>query len=341
MGIKGLDKFIRDNTISTVSREKMNAIYGKTVIIDTSCLIYRYILHNEDKFMNIFKSILKKLEKYHIRPIFVFDGTVPDEKLKTVTKRTEKKKSALIELASLEKDLIIIRELDSNDEVSDNISKKYFSTSLTTNQISKEIIVRAIDEKITKVQKKSMQLKNKHIKQIKQFLDFKKISYIHTSVEADLVCAFFVRYELVDYCISDDTDMFPYNCDHVIRNVDFRNEILDIYNRQKLLEELEIDENQFLDLCILLGSDYIPRTIGIKPNNILYLIKTYYSIENIICNINIINEDKYISRKIYMNQMVKYESVRNLFSETFNFNDIMSDANIYCTSITNKLVAVC
>lgn len=135
--------------------------------------------------------------------------------------------------------------------------------------------------------------------------------------------------------------MFPYDCNYVIRNINFRDETLELYNKQQLLSELQIDNSQFLDLCILLGSDYIPRTIGIKPNNILYLIKKYYSIENILTNIDLINEDNNIKKKIFMNQLDKYNNIRQIFNNTIEINDIIEDTYIYCSNINNKLITVC
>jgi flap endonuclease-1 len=339
MGIKGLDKFIRDNTNHTIKHENMSVIYNKTVIVDTSCLVYRYILHSEDKFMQIFKNILRKMEKYRIKPIFVFDGYAPEEKQNIIAKRKEKAVNASCELDSLIKDKLLINNLSNDEEISATILDKYIPCSSSINLLdTKNCVNKVIEDRINKAKKKSMQLKSGHITQLKSYLDNKKISYIHTDIEADLVCAVFVKYGLVDYCISDDTDMFPYNCNYVIRNINFRDETLDIYNKTSLLEELNITDKQFIDLCILLGSDYIPRTIGIKPSNILYLIKKYHSIENIISNINEINDDDLITKKIYMNQMIKYNNIRNIFNDTIDISDIINDVNIYCSSITNKLI---
>lgn len=340
MGIKGLDKFIRDNTNYTVQHETMDILYNKSVIIDISCLLYRYILHNELKFMNIFKSILKKMENYNVKPIFVFDGKAPEEKQNAILKRKEKTQSALTELTNLEKDKELINKIN-DQKIAKYLVEKYLNKNYTKPKyVSKKSIEAVINIQISKVQKKTVQLKYNHIEQIKEYFNKKKISYIHSSIEADLICASFVKYGLVDYCISDDTDMFPYNCNYVIRNINFRNETLDLYNKTQLLSELDLDNNQFLDLCVLLGSDYIPRTIGIKPNNILYLIKKYNSIENIIDNIDLINEDDKISKKIFMNQLDKYNNIRNIFNDTFDINDIINDLNIYCTNISNRLIAV-
>lgn len=340
MGIKGLDKFIRDNTVYTVKHEKMDILYDKSVIIDISCLLYRYILHNDQKFMNIFKSILKKMENYKIKPIFVFDGKAPEEKQNAILKRKERTQTAINELETLENDKKLVNNLN-NADIASYLVNKYLECEYKPNKyVNKHVIENVINTKIDKVQKKTIQLKYNHIDQIKDYLNRKQISYIHSNIEADLICANFVKYGLVDYCISDDTDMFPYNCNYVIRNINFRTETLDIYNKKQLLTELDINNSQFLDLCILLGSDYIPRTIGIKPNNILYLIKKYNSIENIIDNIDLINEDEKINKKIFMNQIDKYNNIRNIFNDTLKLNNIINDVNIYCNNITNKLISV-
>jgi flap endonuclease-1 len=341
MGIKGLDKVICDNTNYTIQHKKLSYISGKTVIIDMSCLLYRYTLYNEEIYFNIFKSIFAKFEKYNITPIVVFDGISPDEKQLIVSKRNKKKTASIDELTILKKDKDILKSVNKELDITTYIGKKYIENYTIGKYINKVAIERIINEKIIKAEHKSIKLKAKHIIEIKQYLELKKISFIHTHIEADLVCAFFVKYGLVDYCISDDTDMFPYNCDYVIRNINFKNETINIYNRLKILEELQIDNNQFLDLCILLGSDYIPRTIGIKPYNILYLIKKYYSIENINDNIKLINKDKFIKKKIYMNKLEKYNSIRVLFNTTFTINDIIDDINIYSTKLNRKIMSIC
>jgi flap endonuclease-1 len=330
MGIKGLDKFIRNNTNYTITHTNLSYINNKSVIIDTSCLVYRYILYNESKFMTIFKNILRKFEKYNIKPIFVFDGCSPVEKSKIITKRKEKKRDAIQELNDLNKDKLIISSVNVNEELISTISDKYITlnnTNLTIGEI--------INEKINKVQKKSIHFKYNHITQMKEYLTSKNINYIHANIEADLICAIAVKYGFANYCISDDTDMFPYNCDHVIRNINFRNETIDIYNRHKLLNELDITNEQFIDLCILLGSDYIPRTIGIKLTNILLLIKKYNSIENIIINIDKINKEEFITKTIYMNQLNKYINIRKLFNYTYNqeiINEVLININSFLRS---------
>lgn len=175
MGIKGLDKFIRDNTIYTIRYEKMDILNNKSVIIDISCLLYRYILHNEDKFMNIFKSILRKMEIHKVKPIFIFDGKAPDEKQNTILKRKEKMNNAISDVESMENDKILIKDINKDLSVTQYLVKKYLNKEHDNKTyINHKILESIINNKINKTQKKTLQINNYHITQIKEYLNKKK-----------------------------------------------------------------------------------------------------------------------------------------------------------------------
>lgn len=330
MGIKGLDKFIKENTFYAVSKCQLSDLSGSTVVIDIGCLVYKYILHSEDRFMNLFKSIFRKFEKYNINPIFVFDGKAPEIKKNTITKRRKRVKSAEEQLEILASDIKKVRSSTDLTELSELQDKYLQNIQLDNNchQVICEDISNVIQDLTTKNKKKSLHFKSKHVEAIKKYLDLKNAAYIHVyNKEADIICSQLVNSGIASYCITDDTDMFPYGCNYVIRNIDYRTETMFIYDRKQILLELGINNIQFIDLCILLGSDYIPRTVGIKPTNILYLIKKYKNIENIKKHIDIINNDTLITKNIYMNTMEKYLSVRKLFNCIINISDIKINNN--------------
>ena len=57
----------------------------------------------------------------------------------------------------------------------------------------------------------------------------------------------------------------------------------------KILEGFEMDKNQFIDLCILLGCDYCDKIRGIGPKNAIKLIQEHKSIEKILENIRVVD----------------------------------------------------
>lgn len=53
-------------------------------------------------------------------------------------------------------------------------------------------------------------------------------------------------------------------------------------NLEKALEGLEMDMSQFIDLCILLGCDYLEPIKGVGPKSALKLIREYGSLGKVV-----------------------------------------------------------
>lgn len=139
--------------------------------------------------------------------------------------------------------------------------------------------------------KKSIGLQNQQIQEIKQLLDIFGIPFIHTNKEADVICSKLVTYGFADYCLGNDMDILVYGCPHIIRNMSFRDDSFTLYSLDHILSNLRLTYDEFVDMCILMGCDYTPRLLGIKPVLAYELITQYHSIENIIANIEKINTD--------------------------------------------------
>lgn len=58
------------------------------------------------------------------------------------------------------------------------------------------------------------------------------------------------------------------------------------FNLDKVLNGLEMNRDEFIDLCILLGCDYCESIRGIGPKRAVELIKQHKSIEKIITAID-------------------------------------------------------
>jgi len=69
--------------------------------------------------------------------------------------------------------------------------------------------------------------------------------------------------KLVYGCISEDTDLLANGSDVFIRNFNINKNEIQEYSLQNILIDLEINYEEFVDLCILCGCDY---TCKIKRN---------------------------------------------------------------------------
>lgn len=50
----------------------------------------------------------------------------------------------------------------------------------------------------------------------------------------------------------------------------------------EILKELDMTSDQFLDMCILLGCDYLPKVKNVGPVSAFNLIKSHKSLANFI-----------------------------------------------------------
>jgi flap endonuclease-1 len=81
---------------------------------------------------------------------------------------------------------------------------------------------------------------------------------------------------------TEDMDLLTFKCDRLLQNFfSFDEDIIEI-SYSKMIEELKINDSQFLDLCILLGCDYLPRLPGLGQVKSFDYIKKYKSIKNIL-----------------------------------------------------------
>jgi flap endonuclease-1 len=76
---------------------------------------------------------------------------------------------------------------------------------------------------------------------------------------------------------------------------------------EKLMTVLGLSHAQFVDLCILMGCDYVPNIKGIGPKKAFELIKKHENIETILENID--------TKKYTPVENWQYKDARRLFVE--------------------------
>ncbi len=180
-----------------------------------------------------------------------------------------------------------------SDEVLAGGGQLHISSDELLNKIQEHIDRLTVTSEKTK--KKTHRLTDKQIQEIKTLLESFGIPYIHVDVEADAICAMLVKLGVADYGASNDMDLLAFGCPAIIRNINFMDDYVDVYEINKIIPALEITHSQFIDLCIILGCDYADRLIGLKNSMALPLIKKYGNIENIILNLELINQTEIVT----------------------------------------------
>lgn len=86
----------------------------------------------------------------------------------------------------------------------------------------------------------------------------------------------------VDAVCSEDTDCLVFGATTMVRDVNNKKQPLTEITREKLLLDLDLTEDEFIDMCILCGCDYASKIEGIGPVKAYKFIKDLHSIENVL-----------------------------------------------------------
>jgi len=229
MGIKHLNKFMKENAKESIKFISLAEISGKKIAVDISIYMYRYAAEN-----NLIENIylmLSIFRYYNIIPIFIFDGKPPDEKKQLLQKRREDKKEA-------------------EDEY--NKCKLQLELNADMEDIERQEIVNNMDM----LKKKFIQIHKNDVENVKELIRAYGATYYDAPCEADELCALLTLKGKVWACLSEDMDMFVYGCPRVIRYMSLLNHTAVLYNMKGILEELGITQKELREICIISGTDY-------------------------------------------------------------------------------------
>ena len=291
MGIKSLTNTIKKEAPESIIHENLYKLSGKKVAVDASLIIYQNLLNignrplfknSKGKITNHLSGLFYKIVNYqslNIEMIFIFDGKPPEIKSDTINDRKKKCDDAKEKMNTCE-----------NKEDKD----KYEKASL---RLTKEII-----------------------NDVKKLLTLMGVSYIHPDGEAEAYASELCRIGYVDYVLTEDMDTLVYGCPKLIRNcIDKsikRKDIISIFNYDKMIEDLNLTHDQFIEFCILCGCDYCNSIPKVGNITALKLIKKFGNIDEIIKN------TKYNFPENYLELFNKSKEIFLMWKDKINVNEI-------------------
>jgi len=276
MGIKNLNNLIDEFTnIDPHNQTELSNFKNKTFAVDANLFIYKFLYSNGNHINGLF-FMINKLSKFKITPIFVFDGRPPEEKRHTIDNRKNLKKKVHTQVLNLKANLLLIEDPEKIIE---------------------------IKKKIINLEKRLVYVDKEVLESSKELLRLMNVMYIDAFSEAEQLCSILSRFNIVDGVISDDTDAVACGSKIILRNFNNKLDYISYYNFDEILFELDLKYSSFLDLCILLGTDYNHKIKNMNYKIAYKLIKNYNNIETI--------EDK-TNYNIYYN----YTKIRELFKNS-------------------------
>jgi len=269
MGILGLSKLVADAAPAAIKENEIKNYFGRKVAVDASMSLYQFLiavrqgqdggggqqLTNEagettSHLMGMFYRTIRMVDN-GIKPVYVFDGKPPQMKAGELEKRTEKREVAQ---AALDK-----AKEDGDMEEVDKQSRRLV--------------------KVTK----------EHVEEVKTLLGHMGIPWVQAPCEAEAQCAELAKAGKVYAVGTEDMDALTFGTPVLLRHLTFseaRKMPIKEFHLSSILEGFEMSPEQFVDLCILLGCDYVDKIKGIGPKKAIELVRKHGDIESILSNLD-------------------------------------------------------
>uniref|UniRef100_A0A3P9DD13 Flap endonuclease 1 n=2 Tax=Haplochromini TaxID=319058 RepID=A0A3P9DD13_9CICH len=265
MGIHGLAKLIADQAPGAIKEQDIKNFFGRKIAIDASMCIYQFliavrqdgnVLQNEDgettsHLMGMFYRTIRMLE-HGIKPVYVFDGKPPQ-----------------LKSAEVSKDFLWSSPICK--------WKHLFSVQWIS------------QENIDKFTKRLVKVTKQHNDECKKLLTLMGVPYIEAPCEAEASCAALVKGGKVFATATEDMDGLTFGTNILLRHLtasEAKKLPIQEFHFNRILQDIGLTNEQFIDLCILLGCDYCGTIKGIGPKRAIDLIKQHGSIEEILENID-------------------------------------------------------
>lgn len=140
-------------------------------------------------------------------------------------------------------------------------------------------------EEVEKFSRRTVKVTREHNNECKKLLTLMGVPYIVAPTEAEAQCAVLARAGKVYAAASEDMDTLCFDAPILLRHLTFSEQrkepILEIH-LDKVLEGLGMDRKQFIDLCILLGCDYVDPIPKIGPASALKMIRDHGTLEVVV-----------------------------------------------------------
>lgn len=270
MGIHGLSKVIADQAPRALKEYTLQQLFNRKVAIDASTSIYQFLIavrsdtmgsqltnaagETTSHLMGMFYRTIRLVEA-GLKPIYVFDGKAPMAKARELAKRGEKRQEATDGLAAA-------REAGN-------------------------------EEDIMKFTKRTVKVTRQHNEDCMKLLKLMGVPFIQAPGEAEAQCSEIVKGCLAYAVGSEDLDTLTFAAPIMMRYLtvsEAKKLPIAEYTLSKILEDMEMSMDQFVDMCILLGCDYCDSIRGIGPKKALELIREHKTIEAIL---EVIDREKY------------------------------------------------
>lgn len=285
MGIQGLSKFLRDKYPQVIEVCHLSEFAYKKIAVDLSVYLYKYMAVNNknsrpNAWLQSFLSLVSVLRKNNIHCIFIYDGKAPKQKEKEQQRRKDDRDKRELKMHELEIAMDNYRDFGRIDKALqdfiDRRSKKF--KKLIGEGINMKLVEKDVEEYL---KGNVPSVTKEQVDTTKRLFTILKIPFCTAPEEAEAMCSKLARINKVEAVLSADTDILTYSSPKFLFDINTKDQTCSLIEINNLLKEMEWTRKQFIDFCIMCGTDYNKNIKGIGPAKAYSLMNEYGSLEKI------------------------------------------------------------
>ena len=277
MGIKNnFLKFLKTEAPDDFVRQALLDTSIKRIALDTPIYINKYkAIYGDHEWHPHFSNFLQFFATNGIALWCIFDGKSPIEKLPENDARRRARWKNLQLIADIENALLVYTTTGFANPLLVTINRKFAPSFFITNTIN----VYNITEYINKLKKHSYRVDSADYEWVLHEILRNNFVCATAITEAEKYCVKLCKDNIVDAAMSDDSDLLGYRCPVICTKFSLPSQTCTIIRIDKLLQTLGLTDSEFLDFCIMCGTDYNKNCLGIATQKAYNYIRKYKTIE--------------------------------------------------------------
>ena len=282
MGIKSsFNSFLRDTCPDVFEQIHISEYSFQKVAIDISLYMHKYKAVCGDRWLSAFINLIASLRRNEIHCVFIFDGGAPAEKMGEQTKRRDAREKLDNKLYDLEEAL---EDYNKSGVVAKCLSDLYSRSRSPKRLLGNRengVDMNWVEKKIAQKRGQLYDVSPQDFEDAKELFKILQVPFYTAPGEAEKMCSAMCISGFVSAVLSEDTDVMAYGAPVFLTKIDTSSDTCVRIKHNYLLEQLSLTITNFLDLCIMCGTDYNSNIPKIGSKTAYKQIIQYGSIDEI------------------------------------------------------------
>ena len=250
----------------------------KKVIVDTSLYMCNYKASYQEKWIGAFIKLISLFRENDVHCSFSYDTGFPAEKQEERKERMDNRNKIEEKIFNVEEAI----EKYHRDGIVDQILLDFQDKRKIRPPMlgkSDAVNIKAVEFHLDKMKKQMFTITNEDYELTRQLFKILEIPYFYAPMEAETLCADLCLQGKVDAVLTEDTDVLAYGSPVFLSKINVNSGTCMRINQEELLKEMGFTQDQFLDFCIMCGTDYNKNIFRVGPAKAFSYISEYKTIE--------------------------------------------------------------